>query len=248
MNLTKNYLTGNDCYKAGRTITPKGIMIHSSGVAQPEVNVFLRTWNAPGVDACVHAFVHRDGVVQTLPWNWRGWHAGVPKNGGVSANNTHISIELLEPAGHSYEGGTMVGYNPAANMEYFTAVYQNAVELCATLCREYGFDPVDKSVLLCHSEGYARNIASNHADVMHWFPFHGKTMDRFRADVAAAMAPPAPVPDNTPAAWEREGVEWARECGILRGGDAGDLMLHQEMTTAKFCVMLKRYHDRTEGT
>lgn len=243
MNLTQNYLTKNDCYKAGRTITPKGIMIHSPGVAQPDVDVFVNTWNAPGVDACVHAFVTREGVVQTLPWNWRGWHAGTPPHGGVSANNTHISIEILEPTGHTYDGGRMVGYDPAANRAYFAAVYHNAVELCTMLCGRYGFNPADKAVLLCHSEGYARSIASNHADVMHWFPFHGKSMDAFRSDVAAAMAPPAPELDNTPAAWEREGVEWARERGILRGGDGGDLLLHQEMTTAKFCVMLKRFHD-----
>ena len=31
-------------------------------------------------------------------------------------------------------------------------------------------------------------IASNHADVMHWFPQHGKSMGIFRADVAKAMA------------------------------------------------------------
>ena len=29
--------------------------------------------------------------------------------------------------------------------------------------------------------------ASNHADVLHWFPRHGKTMDDFRADVARQM-------------------------------------------------------------
>ncbi|ARP41383.1 hypothetical protein GTHT12_03458 [Geobacillus thermodenitrificans] len=31
MNLKKLYLTKNECYKAGRKITPKGIMVHSTG-------------------------------------------------------------------------------------------------------------------------------------------------------------------------------------------------------------------------
>ena len=31
MNLHKLILTNNACYKAGRTITPKGIMVHSTG-------------------------------------------------------------------------------------------------------------------------------------------------------------------------------------------------------------------------
>ena len=30
-------------------------------------------------------------------------------------------------------------------------------------------------------------IASNHADVDHWFPKHGKSMDAFRAEVRAAL-------------------------------------------------------------
>ena len=175
------FMTENDCWKAGRTITPKGIMVHSCGVAQPNVEVFLRTWNVPGYTACVHAFVHEGGVVQTLPWNRRGWHAG------GSANNTHIGFEICEPAGHTYQGGTMVGYDAEKNEDYFRKVYANAVELTAELCKIYDLDPLEEGVVLCHSEGHRKGIASNHADVMHWFPKHGKTMDDFRQDVARAM-------------------------------------------------------------
>ena len=135
MKLTQHFLTQNDCYQAGRTIVPRGIMVHSTGVAQPDVEVFLKSWDRPGVNACVHAFVHTGGVVQTLPWDRRGWHAGTPRAGGTSANNTHISFEILEPAGHTYRGGTMVGYDAERNAGYFAAVYRNAVELCAMLCR-----------------------------------------------------------------------------------------------------------------
>ena len=48
MQLTEHILTRNDCYKAGRTIVPKGIMVHSTGTAQPDVNVWLRLWDRPG--------------------------------------------------------------------------------------------------------------------------------------------------------------------------------------------------------
>lgn len=187
MQLTEHILTKNDCWRAGRMIVPKGIMIHSPGVAQSNVNVFLRSWDQPGTAACVHAFVHCTGAVQTLPWNWRGWHAGIPKNGGVSANNTHIGIEILEPDGHSYAGGVMADYDAAKNSSYFSEVYQNAVELAAILCSRYALNPLEPGVLICHSEGYRLGIASNHADVMHWFPKHGKSMDSFRADVERKM-------------------------------------------------------------
>lgn len=187
MELSTKILTNNDCWKAGRTITPMGVMVHSTGVAQPDVNVFLQTWNVPGYNACVHAFVSKDGVVQTLPWNWRGWHAGSGDTGKITANNTHISFEMLEPAGHTYNGGTMVGYDVEKNAAYFAAIYYNAVELTAYLCKKYNFDPLQPGVVICHSEGYAEGIASNHADVMHWFPKHGKSMDTFRAEVKRMM-------------------------------------------------------------
>lgn len=117
-------LTQSDCYQAGRTIVPRGVMVHSTGVAQPDPEVFLRRWDRPGVDACVHAFVAEDRVIQTLPWNWRGWHAGRGERG--SANDTHISFECCEPAGHTYQGGEMVGYDPAVQRPYFERIYQNA--------------------------------------------------------------------------------------------------------------------------
>lgn len=40
---------------------------------------------------------------------------------------------------------------------------------------------------MCHAEGYQRGIASNHGDVLHWFPKYGKSMDDFRADVAQEL-------------------------------------------------------------
>ena len=58
------------------------------------------------------------------------------------------------------------------------AVYQEAVELTALLCREYGLDPLRDGVVLCHAEGHKRGVASNHGDVLHWWPKFGKTMDK----------------------------------------------------------------------
>ena len=65
-------VTNSDCYRAGKTIRPTGIMVHSTGVAQPDPQVFIKSWNQPGKDACVHAVVSRDKVIQTLPWTMRG--------------------------------------------------------------------------------------------------------------------------------------------------------------------------------
>lgn len=80
--------------------------------------------------------------------------------------------------------GSFLRYPASEVQEYFDNVYAKAVALFAYLMDELGGDSAE---ILCHSEGYAAGIASNHADVMHWFPEHGKSMDDFRADVKAAM-------------------------------------------------------------
>lgn len=178
VEIKQRFLTGNACYKAGRKITPKGIMVHSTGANNPKLSRYIQPddgllgvnpnkndWNRSDVNVCVHAFIGKDKngdvrVYQTLPWNHRGWH------GGGSSNNTHISFEICED-----------GLNDG---NYFKQVYEKSVELCAYLAKKYNI-PVDK--IICHSEGYKMGIASNHSDVMHWFPKHGKSMDTFREDV-----------------------------------------------------------------
>ncbi len=185
MNLRKLILTGNACYKAGRKITVKGIMVHSTGANNPNLKRYVgpddgllgenqygnhwNTYHPGGREVCVHGFIGKlkDGTIatyQTLPWDHRGWHAG------GSANNTHIGFEICEDG---LTDGT-----------YFKKVYQEAVELCVHLCKLYGL--TEKNII-CHSEGYKQGVASNHGDVMHWFPKHGKSMDTFRADVKALL-------------------------------------------------------------
>lgn len=70
--LKQQFLTQNDCYQVGTPLKPKGVMVHSTGVAQPDPMVFVQRWNKPGVEKCVHAFVGRSEIIQTLPWTMRG--------------------------------------------------------------------------------------------------------------------------------------------------------------------------------
>lgn len=187
MRLRQQLLTRNECYITGKTIRPKGVMVHSTGANNPRVARYVpgddeigrnsggSHWDQPG-KLCVHAFIGKFadggvGTVQTLPWNRRAWHCGSGRKG--SGNDTHISFEICED-GLSDPG-------------YFQAVYREAVELTAYLCQQFGLDPLADGVVICHAEGHRRGIASNHGDVLHWWPKFGKTMDDFRADVARAM-------------------------------------------------------------
>jgi N-acetylmuramoyl-L-alanine amidase len=181
MNFRKLILTENACYKAGKIITPKGIMVHSTGANNPNLkryvgpddgllgaNQYNNHWNQDrpdGRQVCVHAFIGKlkNGSIatyQTLPWDHRGWHSG------GSANDTHIGVEICE--------------DNLTDANYFNKVYTEAVELCVYLCKLYDLTEKD---IIGHYEGYQIGIASNHGDPRHWFFRHGKSMDTFRADV-----------------------------------------------------------------
>lgn len=54
---------------------------------------------------------------------------------------------------------------------------------------------------------------------------------------------PEPIVDNTPAAWEKEGVDWAVELGLIQGDSNKNFKLHQNVTRAEFCVLAKRLVD-----
>ena len=255
MNLHKLIFTNNNCYKAGRKITPKGIMVHSTGANNPWLKRYVgpddgllgvnkngNHWNTPlpgGIQVCVHGFIGKlaDGSIatyQTLPWDMRGWHAG------GKANDSYIGFEICEDA--------------LSDSSYFAAVYKEAVELCVYLCKQFNLTEND---IICHSEGYKKGIASNHGDVMHWFPKHGKSMDTFRADVkkllntnqedkdmeqlkkevaelkkeVAELKSPAIynyIDDNMPA-WARPTVTKLVTRGHLKGDENGKLNLSMDM-------------------
>ena len=203
MNLRKLIFTNNACYKAGRTITVKGIMVHSTGANNPNLrryvgpddgllgkNQYNNHWNQDkpdGRQVCVHGFIGKlaDGSIatyQTLPWIHRGWHGA--SGSKVSGNTSHTSFEICE------DGLT--------DKAYFNAVYKEATELCAYLCKEYNLDPMADGVIIGHYEGHKRGIASNHADPGHWFPKHGKSMDTFRAEVKRLLTATEPSKPPTP--------------------------------------------------
>lgn len=182
MKLVQSILTKNDCYKSGRKITVKGLMLHSVGCSQPNASVFVKNWNRSGLEACVHGFI--DGntgtVYQTLPWNHRGWHAG------GAANNTHIGVEMCEPACIKYTGGaTFTCSDTATAKAVAKRTYEAAVELFASLCKQYSLDPMKDGVIISHKEGCARGVASNHGDPEHlWNQLGtGYTMNGFRKAV-----------------------------------------------------------------
>ena len=212
MKLVQSILTKNPCYTAGRKITVKGLMLHSVGCPQPKASVFINSWNNPSYDsACVHGFIDgNDGTVyQTLPWNHRGWHCGSGSKG--SGNNTHIGVEMCEPACIRYTSGSNFTCSDLAEARTVAKrTYEAAVELFAMLCKQYNLNPIADGVIISHREGHSRGIASNHGDPEHlWKGLGlGYTMDGFRKDVKAAMGGSGTAePEN--GGWYRVRKSWA---------------------------------------
>lgn len=164
---------------------PHGVMIHSTGANNPNLRRYVQPndgrlgenpnendWNRPGLDVAVHAFIGltQAGEVaayQILPWEYRAWHCG------GSGNDTHLSFEICE--------------DDLEDQDYFEKTYQAAMELTAELCRKFGLDPLAPGVVIDHAEGADLGIASNHADVDHWWSRFGVSMDDFRAGVARLL-------------------------------------------------------------
>lgn len=78
---------------------------------------------------------------------------------------------------------SFVSYNVKENQAYFEDVYRKAVFTCVYVLNRLYVKNVDKTSVISHAEGYKLGVASNHADVGHWWIKHNKTMDDFRADV-----------------------------------------------------------------
>lgn len=103
---------------------------------------------------------------------------GLSADGAVGLNTLHALQRRT---------GSYMAYNVNENQAYFEDVYRKAVFTCAYVLKQLGTSKIDKNTICSHAEGHMMGIASNHADVGHWWPKHGKSMDDFRADVKTYM-------------------------------------------------------------
>ena len=213
MKLVESFITRNPCYSANMSNAddryttfqrrgPLGLVLHSVGCAQPNAKSFADRWDSPSYKVAVHGFIDANtGVVyQTMPWNFRAWHAG------GSANNTHVGVEMCESSGIKYRGVSdrfdVIDREKA--LKHCKTAYIAAVELFAYLCNKYHLDPLRDGVIISHNEAGKRGVGSGHTDPEHYWTQLGVgyTMDGFRKDVKAAMSgsatvTPVAIPDKT---------------------------------------------------
>lgn len=199
-------MTNSSCYISTTTMTPVGVLWHSTGVNNPTLKRYVQPGNKDtnraemikilgtnlynndlnhmtykiGLNAWIGKLADDSvAAIQTLPWNYKPWGCGTGSKG--SCNNGWIQFEICE--------------DNLANKEYFEKIYKEGCELTAYLCKMYNIDPfgtitingVKVPTILCHADSYRLGMGSNHADILHWFGKYGKTMDNVRADVAALI-------------------------------------------------------------
>lgn len=194
----KILFTKSDCYKSARKMTPKGIVVHSTGANNPNlkryvqpddgnigVNTNNNDFNRSGQDVCVHAFIGKDknGKVkcyQTLPFNYCCWGVGSGSKGSYNYNPAYIQFEMCE------DGLT--------DKAYCKAVYDKAVEFCAYICKTYN---ISVNNIVSHHEAGQRGMGSSHVDPDNWWGKHGYTMDGFRKAVKNKMTTSLPILDKS---------------------------------------------------
>ena len=204
--------TQSTCYKGTRTMTPLGVLWHSTGANNPTLkryvqpsdtkpaedtyskskwlellgkNSYGNDWNHIDVDAGLNCWIGElaDGTVTTVQtMPWNYRPWGCGSGSKGSCNSGWIQFEICE------DGLT--------DKTYFDKVYKEACEITAYLCKMYNLDPkgtvtyngVKVPVILCHVDSYNLGLGSGHGDVLHWFPKHGKSMEDVRNDVAKILA------------------------------------------------------------
>lgn len=183
--IEKKFLERNSCFTSPTKIIPEFIIVHSTGVGYKSKDALFNSWNKPD-KLSVHGMVDNEGAYHTLPLNYLGWHVG--KKG----NSKTVGFEICEPENIAYadKAHTKIDtkkYDPndmAVYMDFFDRYY-NAVSLAEFFCRKLRFS-ADR--ILSHREACKKGIASNHADVEHWFSLFGVTMDDFRNRVALGLS------------------------------------------------------------
>lgn len=190
MEIIKAYATKNLCYIAARKMTPKGIVVHSTGVNNPNLkryvdapeqvgaNKYGNHWNTlkpGGKQVCVHAFIGYDKnkqikVAEILPLNICCWGVGEGEKGSYNYDPAYIQFEICE------DGLT--------DKTYYEKAFAVAAEYCAQLCETHG---IGTEKIVGHCEAYKQGYGSNHSDPEHWMKKFGETMEDFRKQVSAIL-------------------------------------------------------------
>ena len=199
LDIIKAHAKKNLCYIANKKMTPKGIVVHSTGANNPYLkryvdapkevgeNKYSNHWNVSKPDGrkvCVHAFIGYDKnkqirVAEILPLNICCWGVGKGKNGSYNYEPAYIQFEICE--------------DDLCDKTYYEQVFAIAAEYCAELCEKYNIS-IEK--IEGHCEAYRKGFGSNHSDPEHWMSKFGESMYDFRKRVSEILKTNEGIKEN----------------------------------------------------
>lgn len=201
MPLYQCILTNNPCYKTKRSITPLGVMVHSTGANNPALKRYVQPLDKDDADAYNP---NRSKLLELLgvnknknDWNHTTREVGVHAFIGKLADGSVAAVQTLPWTHRAWHAGKGTSGKSANDTHiafeiceddltdklYFEETKDQAVCLTATLCLLHNLDPMADGVIICHQDGYKLGIASNHGDIYNWWNKHNYTMDDFRREV-----------------------------------------------------------------
>ncbi|MBQ1388460.1 MAG: N-acetylmuramoyl-L-alanine amidase [Clostridia bacterium] len=181
LKINSRMMTNSYCYNVDKKndfTKIDGVVVHSTATPGVRAASWYPSWNDPDLEKCVHAFLDDKEVWHYHPLDQIAWHAGKP------ANLTYLGFEICEPSGFYYANNVVTGYNAAAQQVYFDNIWANATLYTAYLCSLYNLTADN---VISHGEAGRMGIGTAHGDPDHWFVFHNKNMDDFRAEVARIL-------------------------------------------------------------
>ena len=166
--------------KCPNTMTPTRIVVHNTANDAPATNE-ITYMNHNNLEVSYHIAVDDKQIVQGIPFNRNGWHAG---DGGKGAGNRQgIGIEIC----YSKSGGTK-----------FTNAELNASKLIAYILKTYGWN----TTKITKHQDYSKKHCPHRTLDLGWTRFITmcqKELDKLNGKAPSPVPTPTkPLPSPTP--------------------------------------------------
>lgn len=189
----------------GTLASPKFILIHATG--GPDLTSALKWSIEPANKTSSHILIDRNGeVVQLIPFNKIGWHAGSSQWQGIRGLNDHsIGIELVNAGFCQLSGGAWVStFGKKYSVEELMIMERDGVEVAWQI---YPPEQMNAAAMICAclQKAYSINQILPHEEVSpgrKWDPGPAFDLRQFIAliqvekPISATHAPPPPKPEN----------------------------------------------------
>lgn len=201
---------------------PQWITIHDTANTRAGANAlahasYLKGDAAAKIPVSWHFTVDDKQIVQHLPLNEVGWHAGDRANG--TGNRSSIGVEICE--------------NQDGNREKAEA---NAALLVADLLQKFG---LNINQIVQHNRWSGKNCPRVlRSRPNGWAQFLTAVEQNF---IGENIFPD--VPANH---WAAEGIRFVKDNGLMAGKSDGSFYPDEPLTRAQMAVVLKRFHDLME--